>query len=74
MSATAAPPRLIKFIYMPQARRSRPHYTSALPWSPAVEDSPEADLFTVDEPFFGGWRVQSECFNDGGVFDAIYGR
>src|SRR5262245_63979475 len=30
---------------------------------------PKLDLFTVDEPFFGGWRkAQSEHFNDGGVF------
>jgi sulfate/thiosulfate transport system substrate-binding protein len=42
----------------------------------AVEDRfPKLDLFTIDEPFFGGWRkAQSEHFNDSGVFDAIYGR
>jgi sulfate/thiosulfate-binding protein len=41
-----------------------------------VEDRfPKLDLFNIDESFFGGWRkAQGEHFNDGGVFDAIYGR
>jgi len=35
---------------------------------------PKLDLITVDEAF-GGWRkAQREHFDDGGVFDAIYGQ
>jgi len=35
---------------------------------------PKLELFTVDE-VFGGWRkAQTEHFNEGGVFDAIYSR
>jgi sulfate transport system substrate-binding protein len=69
----------LRFIYTAQGQEiaARNFYR---PRDPAVaktfEDKfPKLDLFTVDEPFFGGWRkAQTEHFNDGGVFDTIYGR
>jgi sulfate/thiosulfate transport system substrate-binding protein len=69
----------LRFIYTAQGQEmaARNYYR---PRDPAVarafaDKLPKLDLLTVDEPFFGGWRkVQREHFNDGGVFDAIYGQ
>src|SRR6202022_2576447 len=64
----------LKFIYTTQGQEiaARNFYR---PRDGAVAQTfggkfPKLELFTVDEPFFGGWRkAQSEHFNDGGVFD-----
>jgi sulfate transport system substrate-binding protein len=69
----------LKFIYTTQGQEvaARNFYRPRDPVvARAFEDKfPKLDLFTVDEPFLGGWRkAQSEHFNDGGVFDAIYDR
>jgi sulfate/thiosulfate transport system substrate-binding protein len=66
----------LKFLYTAegQAIAGRNYYR---PRDPAVagqlaDKFPKLELLTVDEAF-GGWRkAQSEHFNDGGVFDAIY--
>lgn len=37
------------------------------------EQFPSLELFTVDDPMFGGWsKAQQKHFDDGGVFDQIY--
>jgi sulfate/thiosulfate-binding protein len=69
----------LRFIYTLQGQEiaARNYYR---PRDPAVakgyEDKfPKLDLFTVDDPIFGGWRkAQGDHFNDGGVFDTIYDR
>ncbi|PDO10762.1 MAG: sulfate transporter subunit [Candidatus Reconcilbacillus cellulovorans] len=34
---------------------------------------PKLELFTIDDPAFGGWqKTQEKHFNDGGLFDQIY--
>ena len=34
----------------------------------------EVELVTIDDPIFGGWaKVQPTHFDDGGIFDQIYG-
>jgi sulfate/thiosulfate transport system substrate-binding protein len=66
----------LQFLYTPvgQEIAARGFYR---PRDPAVAQTfggnfPKVELLTVDEAF-GGWRkAQSEHFNDGGVFDAIY--
>ena len=66
----------LKFLYTPvgQDIAARGFYR---PRDPTVAQKfggnfPKVELLTVDEAF-GGWRkAQSEHFNDGGVFDAIY--
>jgi sulfate/thiosulfate transport system substrate-binding protein len=66
----------LKFIYSVEGQEiAAKHYYR--PRDPTVAQKlggnfPKVELFTVDEAF-GGWRkAQSEHFNDGGVFDAIY--
>jgi sulfate/thiosulfate transport system substrate-binding protein len=66
----------LKFLYTAEGQEiaGRNYYR---PRDPAVagklEDRfPNLELLTVDQAF-GGWRkAQSDHFNDGGVFDAIY--
>jgi sulfate transport system substrate-binding protein len=66
----------LKFLYTAEGQEiaGRNYYR---PRDPAVagklEDKfPNLELLTVDQAF-GGWRkAQSDHFNDGGVFDAIY--
>jgi sulfate transport system substrate-binding protein len=66
----------LKFIYSAEGQEiAAKHFYR--PRDPVVakkfgDNFPKVELFTVDEAF-GGWRkAQSEHFNDGGVFDAIY--
>jgi|SRR5262245_46538353 len=68
----------LKFIYTAQGQEiaARHFYR---PRDPTIAEQfsdkfPKLDLITVDEAF-GGWRkAQREHFDDGGVFDAIYGQ
>jgi sulfate transport system substrate-binding protein len=52
-------------------RPSRPDLVSAA----SQEALPAIEMVTIDDPIFGGWKkVQAEHFDEGGVFDKIYGR
>jgi sulfate/thiosulfate-binding protein len=72
----AAAEDYLRFLYTPQGQEiaGRNYYR---PRDPEVAKRfagtfPSLELLTVDGAF-GGWRkAQSEHFNDGGVFDAIY--
>jgi sulfate transport system substrate-binding protein len=72
----AAAEDYLRFLYTPQGQEiaGRNYYR---PRDPEVAKKfagtfPSLELLTVDGTF-GGWRkAQSEHFNDGGVFDAIY--
>ncbi|MBS9475883.1 sulfate ABC transporter substrate-binding protein [Ancylobacter radicis] len=40
-----------------------------------ADQFPKAELVTIDDPIFGGWRqAQKTHFADGGVFDQIYAK
>jgi sulfate transport system substrate-binding protein len=67
----------LEYLYTPEAQEiiAHNHYR---PRDPTVAAKHVADfgrvpvLATIDE--FGGWtKVQAEHFNDGGIFDSIYG-
>jgi sulfate/thiosulfate-binding protein len=68
----------LKFLYTTQGQEIAARYFYR-PRDPEVakvfgDNFTTLDRFTVDQ-VFGGWRkAQSEHFNDGGVFDAIYGQ
>ena len=72
----AAAEDYLKFLYTPQGQQiaGRNYYR---PRDPEVAKTfastfPNLELFTVDGMFVGWRKAQSEHFNDGGVFDAIY--
>ena len=74
----AAAEAFLKFIYSPegQAIAAKDHYR---PRDPDVarqyaSNFPNVQLMTIDDAF-GGWRkAQAVHFQDGGVFDSIYGQ
>jgi sulfate/thiosulfate transport system substrate-binding protein len=52
-------------------RPSRPDLVPAA----SQEALPSINMVTIDDPIFGGWpKVQATHFDEGGVFDQIYGR
>jgi sulfate transport system substrate-binding protein len=54
-----------KHFYRPRSKEAAAKYAN---------NFPEIKLFTIDEKF-GGWRkAQKQHFDDGGVFDKIYGK
>jgi len=68
----------LQFLYSPEAQELiAQHYYR--PSDPAVAHRyaaqfPRLKLFSIDEKF-GGWsQAQARYFNDGGIFDQIYGR
>jgi sulfate/thiosulfate transport system substrate-binding protein len=61
-----------------RARNSRRSTTTArrtrTPIRRTAERFPKLELVTIDDPIFGGWaKAQPEHFDDGGIFDQIYG-
>lgn len=68
----------LRYLYSPEGQRlaAKHYYRPASPELAAPEDIarfPDVELFTIDE-LFGGWQqAQHTHFNDGGIFDKIYG-
>ena len=69
----------LNFLYSPVGQKlaAKNYYRPSKPELADPEDIkrfPEVNLITIDE-VFGGWqKAQKEHFNDGGLFDQIYGR
>lgn len=69
----------LNFLYSPVGQRlaAKNYYRPVKPELADPEDIkrfPEVNLITIDD-VFGGWqKAQKEHFNDGGLFDQIYGR
>ncbi len=75
---TEAAKAYLEHLYSPEGQRiaAKHHYRPAIPESADPADLarfPKLDLFTIDG-VFGGWDgAQKKHFDDGGVFDQIYG-
>jgi len=68
----------LQFLYSPEAQDliARHYYrpSDAFVAQRYAEQFPKLKLFSIDEKF-GGWpQAQPRFFNDGGVFDQIYGK
>ena len=68
----------LEYLYTPEAQTAIAH-NFYRPRNPEVaaqfkKQFPDINLVTVDEAF-GGWaKAQKQFFDDGGVFDRIYGK
>ncbi|MBI1650462.1 sulfate ABC transporter substrate-binding protein [Hyphomicrobium sulfonivorans] len=69
----------LNFLYSPVGQKlaAKNYYRPSKPELADPEDIkrfPEVNLITIDD-VFGGWqKAQKDHFNDGGLFDQIYGR
>ncbi|MEZ4600780.1 MAG: sulfate ABC transporter substrate-binding protein [Syntrophotaleaceae bacterium] len=68
----------LDYLFSPVGQKlaARHYYRPALPQHADVHDLqrfPKVDLFTIDELFNGWQAAQKLHFDDGGVFDQIYG-
>ncbi len=73
----AAAKAYLEFLYTPEAQEiaARNYYRPRRPDVAAkyAKQFPQVQLFTIDQ-VFGGWaKAQKAHFDDGGVFDQIYG-
>ncbi|HVS00885.1 MAG TPA: sulfate ABC transporter substrate-binding protein, partial [Thermoanaerobaculia bacterium] len=67
----------LEYLYTPEGQEiaARNYYRPRLPAVAAkyAKQFPQVQLFTIDQ-VFGGWaKAQKAHFDDGGVFDQIYG-
>ncbi len=63
----------LKYLYSPEAQQlaATYHYRPSDP--KLAEDFPEIEMMKIED--FGGWaKAQKEHFDDGGIFDQIYGK
>jgi sulfate/thiosulfate transport system substrate-binding protein len=68
----------LKYLYSPEGQAIaakhyyRPRNTVGVP-AEYLKNFAKVELFSIDDVFSGWQKAQPEHFNDGGVFDAIYG-
>ncbi|MBV8652869.1 MAG: sulfate ABC transporter substrate-binding protein, partial [Alphaproteobacteria bacterium] len=67
----------LRFLYTPEGQEiaAKNHFRPRAPEVAAryAATFPRIDLFTIDDPIFGGWhKVQETHFADGAIFDQIY--
>lgn len=54
-----------KWYYRPRSEAAQAKYAAQFP---------KITLLTIDDPLFGGWdKAQAKHFNEGGIFDQLYG-